>query len=225
MEKKLSKDGSTHVTDEIFNSASHLVGAIFSLLAISILIVKSSVAGKPWHIISFSIYGSSLLFVFIASTLHHGLNSSKKIESILKLFDYFAIFPLIAGTYTPLCLILLKNSIGWTIFGVVWALAITGLTIKAIFPEIPKWVTNTVYISMGWIGAVIVIPLYSIIGLPGLFFLAFGGFFYSTGFVIFYIEKPNSIPGKFGFHEIWHIFVILGALSHFFMMYFFVLPG
>ncbi|MBN2546901.1 MAG: hemolysin III family protein [Spirochaetes bacterium] len=222
--KKLSKDGSINVTDEIINTQTHMIGAIFSLFGLVVLIVKSSIASKPWHIVSFSIYGASLLLVFLASTLHHGVNSSPKIEFIFKLFDYFAIFPLIAGTYTPLCLILLKNWLGWSVFGVVWALAVIGIVIKAIYPDIPRWFSSTIYITMGWVGTVIAIPLFKYLKLSGIVLLVLGGIFYSAGFIIYNIEKPNPIKGKFGFHEIWHILVMLGALSHYLMMYFIVLP-
>lgn len=222
--RKVSKDGSPHVTDEVLNTISHMAGSIFALMGMVLLIVKSSIAGKPWHIVSFSIYGTALLFVFLASTLHHGIEGKEKVEKFFRLIDYLAIFPLIAGTYTPLCLIMLRNGIGWSVFGVLWFLVIVGLLMKSLFPRIPKWVTNTLYVCMGWVGAIIVIPLFSRIGPLAIGITALGGVFYTAGSIIFYSEKPNPVPGKFGFHEIWHIFVILGAVSHYFLMYFFVLP-
>ncbi len=224
MRDKLSKDGSKYVTDEVFNSSSHLVGSIFALLGTALLVVQSCFPPKPWHIISFSIYGLSLFLVFFASSLHHGVNSKKRIEFILRQADYLAIFPLIAGTFTPICLLLLRNPFGWAVVGVVWIIAIIGITLKSIFPNMPKWVTSTMYISMGWLGIVLAFPFYRITGLLGLLFLVSGAFFYSIGFIIYNIEKPNLIEGKFGFHEIWHIFVLLGALSHYLMMYIVVFP-
>ncbi len=221
--REVSKDGSKFVTDEIFNTSSHMAGSIAAFLGMAILIVKASFLADPWKIVSFSIYGLTLLAVFFASTMHHGINSSPKIEELLRLFDYIAIFPLIAGTFTPLCLVKLRTPIGWAIFGVIWVLAIIGVVIKSIFPQIPKWATNTIYISMGWIGGILAIPLFKVIGLWGFLLLLLGGIFYSSGTFIYYNEKPNPIPGKFGFHEIWHIFVILGALSHYMLMYFIVL--
>ena len=223
MKEKLSKDGSVHVTDEVINTQTHLLGTVFAILGAVLLIVKSSVMGRPWYIIAFAIYGLSLVGVFTASSLHHGVNASKRIEFILRQIDYFAIFPLIAGTYTPLCLILVRNWLGWSIFGVVWGLAAAGLTLKSVFVNLPKWITNTMYISMGWVGTVIAFPIFPAIGWGGIFFLALGGIFYSGGFLIFYIERPNPLPGKFGFHEIWHILVILGAAAHYLLMYFYVL--
>lgn len=225
MNSTVSKDGSPHTTDEVFNTVSHLAGAIFSLLGLVILVVQASVKGDPWLIVAFSIYGLSLFLVLISSTLHHGINGSEKVEHLLKLFDYLAIFPLISGTFTPLCLVLLRTPMGWSIFGVIWGLAIVGMIIKCIFPHIPKWVSSTIYISMGWMGFIIALLLFKTIGILGILYLSLGGIFYSIGFIVFNLEKPNPVPGKFGFHEIWHILVILGAFSHFLLMYFIVLPA
>jgi len=222
--RKKSKDGSVYVTDEKFNTASHIIGLILSLLGVVILIVQSSIKCKVWHIVSFSIYGITLILLFLASSLHHGIFARKKIENIFKQFDYIAIFPLIAGTFTPFCLILLRNPIGWSIFGVIWTTAIVGIIIKAIFPNLPKWLTHTLYIGMGWLGLFIAIPLIKIIGVIGVGLIALGGVLYTTGAIIYYLEKPNPLPEKFGFHEIWHIFVLLGSTSFYFVFYFFVLP-
>ncbi|HOJ65223.1 MAG TPA: hemolysin III family protein [Spirochaetota bacterium] len=222
--RKKSKDGSIYVTDEKFNTASHIIGLILSLFGVVVLIVESSIKAKVWHIVSFSIYGTTLILLFLASSLHHGIFARKKIENIFRQFDYIAIFPLIAGTFTPFCLILLRNPFGWSIFGVVWAIAIIGIIIKGVFPAIPKWLTHTLYIGMGWLGIFIAIPLLKIIGFIGVGLITLGGILYTIGALIYYFEKPNPIPGKFGFHEIWHIFVILGCACFYFDFYFFVLP-
>lgn len=222
--EKLSKDGSIHVTDEIFNTASHIAGAIFSLLGMVLLITLSAVQGNVWHVVGFSIYGTSLFMLFLASAFHHGMNSSEKLNSFFRLFDYLSIFALIAGTYTPICLIISRDPWGWSVFGVVWALAAAGITIKAVFPGVPKWFTNTLYICLGWVGVVLIFHVLPAIGIIGLLLLLIGGIFYSVGAVIFYIEKPNPVPGKFGFHEIWHLFVLAGAIIHFIFMFFIVLP-
>ncbi len=227
-EIKLSKDGSIHVTDEIFNTTSHMISSMFALLGLVILIVKSSMMGDAWKIIGFSLYGSSLLCMFLCSSFHHGINGGSKFDFLFRLFDYIAIFPLIAGTYTPFCIITLREnsswvSWGWSIFGVIWFIAIVGIVIKAVFPSVPKWVTNAIYVGMGWVGAVLIIPIFKILGWEASVLVVLGGLFYTIGSFIFYMEKPNPIAGKFGFHEIWHIFVILGALPHFIVMYFYVL--
>lgn len=223
--KKLSKDRSTHVTDEVFNASSHMASALFSLFGTALLIVASARAGKVWHIVSFAIYGTTLFCVFFFSTLHHGVNSKPKIEALLRKFDYLAIFPLIAGTYTPLCLVLLRETyLGWTLFGVVWAAAILGIALRSAYKRLPHWPLNTLYLAMGWLGAIIAFPVYEILSVGGLSLFVGGGIFYTVGFVIFNKERPNPLPGKFGFHEIWHIFVMLGALCHYLLMYVKILP-
>ncbi len=223
--KKFSKDKSRHVTDEVFNASSHMAAALFSLFGTALLIVKSAQELKVWHIVGFAIYGLTLFGVFFFSTLHHGVNAKAKTEALLRKFDYLAIFPLIAGTYTPMCLVLLRDSfLGWTLFGVVWAAAFVGIVLRASIDKIPHWVLNTLYIAMGWLGAVIAYPVYKSFSFSGLCLFVGGGILYTVGFMIFSSEKPNPVPGRFGFHEIWHIFVILGALSHYLLMYFMILP-
>lgn len=222
--RKLSKDGSVHVTDEKFNSVSHLAGAIFALLGLVILIVRAAMVGGPWHVVTLSIYGSFLFLLFLFSTLHHAINGSERVEHVMRVFDYSAIFPLIAGTYTPLCLVVLRNALGWSIFGVIWAVAIAGIALKASIKSMPKWMTNTMYVSMGWLSLAMIIPLFKLLPQGGLIMLALGGVFYTVGSVIYYKEWPNPIPGRFGFHEIWHIFVLAGAACHYFMMLYYIAP-
>ena len=226
-EKKLppfSKDGSVHVTDEVINTMTHMSGAIFSLLGMVLLIVLSAQSGKVWSIVAFSIYGGSLVLLFLASTFHHGLDLSEKWNGFFRLFDYLAIFFLIAGTYTPLCLIPVRDAWSWSIFGVVWGLAALGITLKSVFPNLPKWATNTLYICMGWVGVVQVVRTIPLIGTEGFLLILIGGVLYTAGAVIFYIEKPNPLPEKFGFHEIWHLLVLAAAIAHYAFMYFVLLP-
>jgi len=222
--RELSKDKSPHVTDEIFNTASHLTGAILAVLGTVLLVVEAAAAGKIWHIISFAIYGLSLLLLFIASSLHHGIDASPRTEEVLRTFDYLAIFPLIAGTYTPFCLVVLRGTLGWSVFGVVWGVAIVGIVMKAAIRSLPKWVSNTFYLTLGLMSVVMVVPLFSALNITAVALLLLGGIFYIAGNVIFTIEKPNPLPGKFGFHEIWHIFVLAGAFLHYLIMYLYILP-
>ena len=220
-----SIDGSAHVTDEKFNAASHLVAAFFALFAAVWLIVQSSLTGTAWHVVSFSIYGSSLFFLFLASTLHHSIFTSEKAIARLRNMDYIAIFLLIAGTFTPICLVTLRGPLGWTVLGVTWAAALTGIALKSFIPGFPKWITNTLYLSMGWGSLLLALPFRAALSSEAFYLLATGGVFYTVGAIIFALERPNPIPGKFGFHEIWHIFVILGAFTHAWMMIHYVLPG
>lgn len=222
--RKLSKDGSSHVTDERFNTASHLVATIFALLGTVILVVFASVEAKVWHIVSFSIYGVALTALFLASTLHHGIEGSERLEERLRSFDYFAIFLLIAGSMTPICLVVLRGPLGWSVFGVAWGVAAAGIALKAAVPRTPKWIFLTIYAAMGWLGVTVAGPLVDALPVTAVALLVVGGLLYTAGAVIFGAERPNPIPGKLGFHEIWHVAVMLGAFAHFLMMYLYVLP-
>ncbi len=213
----LSKDGSIHVTDERYNTLISSLGAFLSVVGSAFLIYRAHGAGDLRQLVGFAIYGLALIAMFMASALHHGVNGSPRTNHYLRQFDYFAIFTMIAGTFTPFCLILLKAPLGEAILGLVWILALIGIGIKAFWPHVPRWVTLSLYLGMGWLGLVIARPIYLT---PGHGFSAFllGGMFFTIGGAIYGLEKPNPFPGKFGFHEIWHCFVLAGAASHFYMM-------
>ena len=190
---ELSRDGSIHATDEVFNSISHLVATLLSVLGSALLIVESSAAGAPWKIVAFSLYGASLLFLFGASTLHHSIMGPPSMERFLRMMDYLAIYPLIAGTFTPLCLVFFHdNVIGWIFFGTIWFLAICGMIMTAcIFHKLPKWLSMTLYITMGWLGACLACWLIPYLGVGGMLLLVVGGLFFTLGGYIFTTEQPN----------------------------------
>jgi hemolysin III len=223
---EFSRDGSPHSTDEVFNAASHLAATIFSLLGTTLLVVEASARSDPWKIVSFSVYGASLVFLFSMSTLHHGIEGTPRLEALFRMMDYLAIYPLIAGTMTPMCLVFFHDSvIGWAFLGVVWFIAIVGMIATAVLhPRIPKWASMTMYITLGWLSACMTYWLIPVIGVSGMFWMLLGGIFYSGGGWVYTTERPNPVPQKFGFHEIWHVAVILGAGSHWILMWFFVLP-
>lgn len=222
--RERSKDGSIHVTDEFYNTLISATAALFSLVGVIYLIYQSSSADKFWHVVSFSAYGFGILSVFISSALHHGVNSTEKVEHFLRQLDYFAISIMIAGTFTPFCLILLRESIGWKVFYTIWALAILGIVIYAFFPKVPKWITTGLFLLMGWLGVMIAQPVYIILHWEGVSWLVYGGIVYTVGALIYFFEKPNPFPGRFGFHEIWHLFVVGGAACHFYPMLVYLLP-
>lgn len=220
-----SKDGSHHVTDERFNTCSHLAAAVFALLATAYLVVESSVAGKPWHIVSFSVYGASVVFLFLASTFHHGIDATPRAENLLRILDYSAVFLVIAGSLTPVCLALLRTPLAWTVFGVNWLIAGIGITLRATFHQLPKRITNTLYLTAGWTSMALLLPIYRTAGWQGLVWLALGGILYSLGTLIYALERPNPWPGHIGFHEIWHLFVIAATAANFAFMVLHVLPA
>eukprot|EP01082_Thalassiosira_pseudonana_P010562 g9163.t1 g9163 contig36:27530-28342(+) len=223
----LSRDLSPHSTDEVFNSVSHLSAAMLSLLGTTLLISEASSQGNAWKVVSFILYGAGLTFLFVCSTLHHAISSTEKVEARLRMLDYLAIYPLIAGTFSPLCLVFLHDSvIGWSFFGVAWFLALVGMYLTATLGpgRLPRWMSMTMYITIGWIGAFLMIWIAPAIGLGGLAVFILGGLFFTVGGYVYTTEHPNPYPGVFGFHEIWHVAVILGAACHFAVMYCCVLP-
>lgn len=222
--RRLSKDGSVHVTDEIFNTVSHMAGAILALAGWVVLVVQASMTKDVWRIVSFSIYGFSLFALFLSSTLHHGVDGPEHIERRLRVFDYNAIFLLIAGSFTPIALVLLRSPLAWSLLGVCWLLAVVGITMKSTWPHLPKWVTSTLYLGMAWMALPLLGAMIPALGPRGMLLLVLGGLFYLGGVVIYSAERPNPLPGRFGFHEIWHVMVLGGAASHFLMMWWVVLP-
>jgi hemolysin III len=219
-----SRDGSIHVTDEVFNSASHLAALLLSILGTALLVTQASTQHDVWKIVSFSLYGASLCMLFGASTMHHALEGP--MQDILRCWDYVAIYPLIAGTFTPLCLVFFHHdAIGWIFLGVVWGISLLCMVALLLwFEKLPKWWTMTTYVTLGWLGACMGFWLWPKLGAGGFAWLIIGGIVYTVGGYIFITEEPNPYPGRFGFHEIWHVAVVLGALSHWWLMYAYVLP-
>lgn len=217
-----SRDGSVHVTDERINTISHLAGSCFALLGSALLIAQAGATGDPWRIVGLSIYCASLVTLFVASTAHHGLDRGPRVNDLLRTLDYTSVFGLIAGTVTPIVLILERTVAGWAVLGTVWGIAALGIAARSVWTDLPKWVTNTLYIVLGWMPVVLVLTGLTL-PLGALLLMAVGGVLYSVGFVIFIIERPNPVPGVFGFHEIWHLLVMAAAGLHFVLMYAYVL--
>jgi hemolysin III len=219
-----SRDGSIHVTDERFNTASHIAGACFALVGAGLLIAQASVQGDPVKIVAVSIYSLSLVTLFVASSLHHGIDAGPRVNEVLRTLDYDSVFFLIAGSVTPLVLVLFMNVYGIALLGGAWTIAILGIVLRSVWRQVPKYVTNTLYIALGWttvllLGAAVDVPVGALV------LMAAGGVVYSVGFIIFVIEKPNPRPGVFGFHELWHLLVIIAAALHYLLIYFYVLPA
>jgi hemolysin III len=212
------------VTDERFNTVSHLVAACFALVGAGLLIAQASVQGDPWKVVGLGIYGFSLMALFASSALHHGIDGGPRLNEVLRTLDYDSVFLLIAGSLTPLVLVLFRSVYGWTVLGAVWTIAALGIVMRSVWRQVPKYITNALYIALGWMtvllaGADVTVPL------GALALMAAGGLVYSAGFVVFVLEKPNPWPGVFGFHELWHLLVIVGAMLHYFVIYAYVLPA
>jgi len=201
-----------------FSGISHLVGAFLSIAALSVLVTLAALQATAWHVVSFSIYGASMILLYTASALYHLLPLSPKGEKVLRILDHVMIFMLIAGTYTPVCLVPLRGGWGWSIFGVVWGLAFAGIFVSTFWIHAPRWVSTGIYLLMGWVCIVAIYPIIKSLTMEGLAWLVAGGLFYSGGAVVYALKKPNPKPGVFGFHEIWHLFVMAGSFCHFMVM-------
>jgi len=204
---------------EIVSALTAALGALLAAVGLIFLVAEACMVGRPWHVFAFSVYGLSVVNMFASSALHHGIDASPRINHLFHQLDYFAISVMIAGTFTPFCLILFRNTLGWSVLGLLWALAVIAIAVKAIWPRVPKWITLTLYIGMGWLALLIVVPIYQTLSWQGLLPLILGGVFFTVGGLIFGLEKPDPIPGFFGYHELWHCFVLAGAASHFYGIY------
>src|SRR5436309_8439774 len=189
---------------------SHFLGVVLSITGLVTLLVESR--GDPWRVVGFSIYGASLILLYSASTIYHWQALPPRGEDILKRLDHVAIFVLIAGTYTPVCLVTLRGGWGWSVFGVVWGIAFAGVILKLCFRSLPRWISASLYVAMGWTAVVAVAPLIRAFPPPALLWLLVGGVLYTAGAVIYATRRPNPLPRVFGFHEIFHLFVLGGSI-------------
>ena len=194
--------------EEIANSVTHGIGAALSIAATAVLVLLAGQYGDAWQVASFTIYGASLILLYLASTLYHAFPWAE-VKKWFRLLDHSAIYLLIAGTYTPPLLIAMRGPWGWTLFGLIWGMAAFGLIFKIAFIGRYPYVSLGLYVMMGWLAIIAIKPMLAMLP-PGLFFwLLLGGFFYTFG-VLFYACK--KIPYH---HAIWHIFVLLGSAAHF----------
>jgi hemolysin III len=206
--------------EELANAISHLVGAVFGLIALIFMLVYSIQYGTVWHIVASAVFGISMILLYLSSMFNHWLPMGK-VKEFFFTFDQIAIYLLIAGTYTPFTLIALKGRLGWIMFGIEWGLAAIGTTIKLVRKSEFKNGVNFFYIAsyviMGWLIFTAVPAVIASIGFTGFMWIVAGGFFYSVGILFFKLERV-----KFS-HLVWHLFVLAGSISHFVAIYFFVL--
>jgi len=200
---------------ERFNSISHLVGAGLAVLGSVLLVVTAARLGDPWKIVSFSIYGVMLVALYVASTLYHSVRGRAK--AILQKFDHCSIYLLIAGSYTPFALVSLRGPWGWSLLGAVWTLAVVGILQEIWFAKGARVLSLVIYLLMGWLALVAVLPLWEALTPRGFAWLAAGGMLYTVG-IIFYVADQRIRHG----HGVWHLFVLGGSSCHFFTVLLFV---
>jgi hemolysin III len=198
---------------EPINGLTHLGGAIAAFLGqIALLIAAWNSAVK---IISVTIYGLSLIAMFSASAAYHLAKAKPAVLRTLRKLDHSAIFLLIAGTYTPFCIIAFTGFWQWGLLAIIWAIAATGITVKIFYLKAPRWLNAVIYVFMGWLCVTAAPQMPSFLPVSAMVWLIIGGVVYTLGAVVYATKIFNFFPGKFGFHEVWHVFVLLGAMAHF----------
>jgi hemolysin III len=201
--------------EEIVNSLTHGIGACLSIAGLVLLIVHAAQRGDAWRIVSFSIYGSTLVLMFLGSTLYHSFRNPT-VKHILKIVDHSMIYLLIAGTYTPFMLVSLRGPLGWTLFGIIWILALTGISIKIVLIGKNRILSTFTYVLMGWLCVIALKQMIASIPPAGMHWLIAGGLFYTFG-VVFYIWR--KLPFN---HAIWHLFVLCGSICHYFSILYYI---
>lgn len=205
------------VINEVANTVTHGIGVALAIAALVLLIVYAVIYGDVWHVVSFSIYGSSLVLLYLASTLYHGFQNPG-VKRILRIIDHSAIYLLIAGTYTPFMLVTLRGTQGWVMFGIIWGLAVIGILYKAFFINKHAVISTLFYLAMGWMIVFSIKDLLQNLPLNGIIFLAAGGLSYTLG-MVFYAGRDKLLR-----HAVWHLFVLGGSICHFFSILYYVLP-
>ncbi len=204
--------------EEIANAITHGIGAILSIAALVLLIVFASIYGTAWHVVSFTIFGITMFLLYFSSTMVHALPPGKA-KDLFEIFDHSAIYFFIAGSYTPFTFIVIQGALGWTLFGIVWGLAIGGTIFKAFFVKKFVLASTFLYIVMGWLVVIGWNTIVANLDTNGLILFVVGGLFYTIG-AVFYVWRGFKYH-----HAIWHVFVIAGSAAHFFCVFVYLLPS
>lgn len=199
-------------SEEVANAITHGLGAALSVVGLVVLVLRASETGDPWRIVSFSVFGATMVLLYVGSTLYHSLAHTRA-RKIFKILDHSLIYLLIAGTYTPFLLVYLRGPWGWSLIGVLWGLALAGAVFKALFADRFSGVSTALYLGMGWAGAIAVKPLLQEVPMSALQWLLAGGVAYSVGTAV-YVRRSLKYH-----HAIWHLFVLAGTGCHFIAVY------
>lgn len=205
-----------------WSALTHALGVLLSLVGTLLLLHRCQVEQlSRWHLVSFAIYGGAMFCLYLASTLYHCLNGSVGTRLLLRKLDHCSIALLIAGSYTPVCLTVLRQAggWGWALCGVIWAMALCSCCLSIAWIGAPRWLSSGVYLVMGWLALVVLYPLSQLLPAPGMAWLVAGGVLYTVGGVLYAVKWPLRDAPRFGCHEIFHLFILAGSLCHFALMY------
>ncbi len=209
---------------EPLNGFTHLVGGLLASVGLGVLLATAARAGRADQLVAFGIFGFSLIALYTASALYHLLPLSPAGVARLRRVDHMSIFVLIAGTYTPFCLLALDG--GWRVglLGLIWGLALCGILLKLFWMGAPRWLSVALYLGMGWVAVIAAPALFRAVPAGGMAWVLAGAVVYSAGALIYGLRRPNPIPGVFGFHELWHLFVVAGSACHFWAVLGYIAP-
>ena len=206
------------------SAITHFIGMMLAVFAAVPLLVKAGVSSGGEHFIAMAIFMASMILLYGASATYHSVNLTGRYLRIFRKLDHMMIFVLIAGSYTPVCLIVLGGKTGYTLLALVWGIALAGMLVKAFWITCPKWFSSAIYIAMGWVCVLVFGRLFDTLSTAAFLWLLAGGIIYTVGGVIYALKLPlfNSRHREFGSHEVFHLFVMAGSLCHFIFMYFYV---
>lgn len=209
-----------------WSAITHGLGVVLSIFGTLLLIFHTwRSGGSLRYYATFVVYGLSMITLYTASTLYHCLNTTVKGRIALRKIDHTSIYLLIAGTYTPICLVSLRGTWGWSLFVAIWVLAILGAFSTLIWINSPRWVTAGLYLFMGWLALIAIYPITEAISFRGLFWLLSGGILYTIGGILYALKWPGRNNPRFGCHEIFHVFILLGSVCHYLLMYRVIAPA
>src|SRR5215204_919025 len=209
---------------EPVNGLTHLAAGLLAFVGLVVLMATAASAGRTDQLVAFGVFGVSLIALYAASALYHLLPLSPVAIARLRRLDHMTIFILIAGTYTPICVLALEG--GWRagLLGMVWTLALCGVVLKLLWMDAPRWLSVGIYLALGWLAVIAASAIFRAMPSGGIAWILGGGLVYSAGALIYGLKRPNLVPGIFGFHELWHLFVMAGSACHFWVMLRYIAP-
>ena len=209
---------------EPVNGLTHLAAGLLAFVGLVVLLVTAASVGRIDQLVAFGVFGVSLISLYAASALYHLLPLSPAGVARLRRLDHMTIFVLIAGTYTPFCLLALDGAWRWGLLALIWALALCGVLLKLLWMDAPRWLSVVLYLGMGWVAVIAAPALFRAVPAEGMAWVLAGGLTYSAGALVYGLKRPNPLPGVFGFHEVWHLFVVAGSACHFWAVLRYVAP-
>jgi hemolysin III len=209
---------------EPVSGLTHAAGGALAAAGLVLLLATAASARRVDQLVAFGVFGLSLVSLYTASSLYHLLPLSPAGVAKLRRLDHMSIFILIAGTYTPFCLLALEGTWRWGLLSLIWVLALCGVLLKLLWMEAPRWLSVVLYLGMGWVALIAAPALFRAVEVGGMAWVLAGGLTYSAGALVYALKRPNLVPGVFGFHEVWHLLVMAGSACHFWAVLRYVAP-